>query len=158
MESVLRLVDRCRSRLQQDAGLYLILVCVFSSLSLIVEASILRGKGVVSSPLQHGEEKSLQSFVQEVEEEGGWAPFMPNITILIALMLFLVGGGRGGREQAESPVSTAQPAFIDTPMTAPHLLADKRDLYVPSQMNRCSAAKLVFNYISTHAPTAGVPL
>lgn len=64
---------------------------------------------------QHGEEKSLQSFVQEdVSEGGGGAPFMPTITILIALMLFLVGTGRGrgGSEQQEeagSPVSIAWP-------------------------------------------------
>lgn len=59
-------------------------------------------------PPQHGEEKSLQSFVQEEEvEEGGWAPFMPNITILIALMLFLVWteGGRGGRKKRQKAQS-----------------------------------------------------
>lgn len=39
---------------------------------------------------------------------GGWAPFMPNITILIALMLFLVWTGCGGgvagleRQKAQS--------------------------------------------------------
>lgn len=52
-------------------------------------------------PHQHGEEKSLQSFMQEVEEEGGWAPFMPNITILIALMLFLVWAGGEGMQGKE---------------------------------------------------------
>lgn len=48
-----------------------------------------------------------------MEEEGGWAPFMPNITILIALMLFLVwkGGGVAGKGETESPVSTARRCF-----------------------------------------------
>lgn len=49
--------------------------------------------------------KKSAEFEQEVEEEGGWAPFMPNITILIALMLFLVGGGRGGREERQKAQS-----------------------------------------------------
>lgn len=45
--------------------------------------------------------------------EGGWAPFMPNITILIALMLFIEEGE--GREKRESPESAAatQPGMFN---------------------------------------------
>lgn len=85
--------------------LQLFLLC--SAPGLLVEASILRANGGGCCP-QHGEEKSLQSLMQA---EGGWAPFRPDITILIALMLLLVWAGRGGRGGgAESPVSTAPSA------------------------------------------------
>lgn len=53
--------------------------------------------------------KSLRSF----SERGGWAPFMPNITILIALMPFIEEGE--GREKRESPESAAatQPGMFN---------------------------------------------
>lgn len=52
-------------------------------------------------------EKSLQSFNAEgggVEGGGAGGPFMPSITILIALMPFWRGGGWGEK----TPVSRAQ--------------------------------------------------
>lgn len=73
--------------------------------------------------------KSLQSFVQEVVEEGGWAPFMPNITILIALMLFLVWRGRVvGNHRARE----AQSALNATGFNHCFFLAAKCDLYFSS--------------------------
>ena len=56
-----------------------------SALSLVVEASILWREGGGFFP-------NMEKKSAEFRAGGGWAPFMPNITILIALMLFLVEG------------------------------------------------------------------
>lgn len=98
-----------------------------------MEASILRGKkrggGVTTScppptppfplpppPLAEEEKKSaeFQAGGGGGGVKGGWAPFMPNITILIALMLFLVwrSRGRGGSDRKLSQHGT--PMFLIT--------------------------------------------
>lgn len=92
-------------------------------------------KGVVPPPPLTWRGKSLQSFVQEVVEEGGWAPFMPNITILIALMLFLVwrGGGRQGEErERETDPEKAQSALHSDVFNHCFFLEAKCDLYFSS--------------------------
>lgn len=59
------------------------------------------------------------------EEEGGWAPFMPNITILIALMLFLVWtGGEGwqGKKRDGKPSQHCTAMFLITAHTTDFFL------------------------------------
>lgn len=68
--------------------------------ALVVEASILRRRGVAALPPTWRGEKSAEFRAGG----GGRGPFMPNITILIALMLFF---GLGGEEAENAP--SAQP-------------------------------------------------
>lgn len=88
--------------------------------------------------------------MQEEEEEGGWAPFMPNITILIALMLFLVwrGGGVGRETRDRKPSQHCTAMFlITTHYTLISLLLLPLHMYEPA-----APSPPLLNYTSTLVP------
>lgn len=112
---------------------------------LVVDPSILCREGGVGFFLTW-RKKSLRSFSER--KGGGWAPFMPNITILIALMLFLEEGGKGERERAaQSQQLHSLGCLIAVSTTILLLILTE---YMTSSLLRCSDAAATRHNLLLH--------